>query len=93
MTTNGHSELAQIGVRLLDDAYLAWLTAEADCQRKLDVWRTASRGKLAGAYLAYRAALDREDAAATISSDSPNWPARAATRSWPMLGVDRLRRR
>ena len=64
MTTNGHTELAQIGVRLLDDAYLAWLTAEADCQRKLDVWRTASRGKLAGAYLAYRAALDREDAAA-----------------------------
>jgi hypothetical protein len=64
MITNPPIELAQIGVRLLDDAYLAWLSAEAECQRMLEAWSGATSGGGGTAYVAYRAALDREEAAA-----------------------------
>jgi hypothetical protein len=57
-------EIAEIGVRLLDDAYLVWRNAEVECERMLETWRAASRGRSDGAYLAYQAALDREQAAA-----------------------------
>jgi hypothetical protein len=56
----GH-EIAKIGVRLMDDAHFAWLTAEIESEQALREWlRTAS----APAYQSYCAALDREEAAA-----------------------------
>lgn len=57
-------EVAEIGVRLLDDAYLAWFSAEGECERALRAWSAGSGREGAHAYLAYRAALDREEAAA-----------------------------
>src|SRR5438105_4082792 len=57
-------ELAEIGVRLADDAYMAWLTAATDCQHALSAWRAGVGLSQADGYLAYRAALDREGAAA-----------------------------
>jgi hypothetical protein len=63
MTKNEEAEVGQIGIRLLDDAYLAWLTAETECERALHFWFQTARGQCA-AYLAYVAALDREHAAA-----------------------------
>ena len=64
MTENTQTEVATIGVRLLDDAYLAWFGAESDCERALRAWFGAAGDESATAYSAYRAALDREDAAA-----------------------------
>jgi hypothetical protein len=52
-------DLAEIGVRLIDDAYLAWLTAARDSECAMAAW---SEGR--DSYWAYRAALDREEAAA-----------------------------
>jgi hypothetical protein len=63
MTKNEEAQVGQIGIRLLDDAYLAWLTAESECERALQFWFQGARGHRA-AYLAYVAALDREHAAA-----------------------------
>jgi hypothetical protein len=63
MTQNEEAEVGQIGIRLLDDAYLAWLTAESDSERALHFWFEEIHGRC-GAYLAYAAALDREQAAA-----------------------------
>jgi hypothetical protein len=53
-------ELAAIGVRLIDDAHMAWLLAARDCERAMAAWRADEPG----AYWAYRAAIDREEAAA-----------------------------
>jgi hypothetical protein len=53
-------DLAQIGVRLIDGAYMAWLVAERECDQALRAWQE----ERPGAYWSYRAALDREDAAA-----------------------------
>lgn len=64
MTQKLGDELAEIGVRLLDDAYIAWLDAESDCQRALSGWFAGASGNSTEAYLAYAAALDREEAAA-----------------------------
>ena len=58
------TEVAEIGVRLLDDAYLAWFSAESECENALRAWFKATGDRSAGAYLSYRAALDREEAAA-----------------------------
>jgi hypothetical protein len=56
-------EIAAIGIRLLDDAYLAWVTAASEASRALRSWLDrAPRDERA--YAAYRAALDREEAAA-----------------------------
>jgi hypothetical protein len=63
MTKNEEAEVGQIGIRLLDDAYLAWLTAETECERTLQIWFKGTHDRGA-AYLAYVAALDREHAAA-----------------------------
>jgi hypothetical protein len=57
-------ELAEIGVRLLDDAYLAWRTAAIECDQACGAWSQSHSGRSEGAYLGYRAALDREEAAA-----------------------------
>ena len=57
-------ELAEIGLRLLDEAHTAWQWAELECEHALHAWYDGSpRGGAAG-YLSYCAALDREQAAA-----------------------------
>jgi hypothetical protein len=56
-------EIALIGIRLLDDAYLAWVAAEAEAEQALRAWSERISGHR-GAYQAYRAAADREEAAA-----------------------------
>ena len=61
MTVEHANEVAKIGVRLLDDAQMVWLAAERECDQALRHWRATSRQS---AYTAYRAALDREEAAA-----------------------------
>jgi hypothetical protein len=62
MAGNLEQEIAKIGVRLLDDAHFAWLTAEIESEQALREWgRTGSTLS----YRSYRAALDREEAAAS----------------------------
>jgi hypothetical protein len=53
-------EVAEIGVRLIDDAYTNWFVAARDCERAMHAWNEEHPG----GYWAYRAALDREEAAA-----------------------------
>ena len=57
-------DLAVIAVRVLDDAHMTWVVAEVDSDRALHAWFDAGAPKRAGAYLTYRAAVDREEAAA-----------------------------
>jgi hypothetical protein len=57
-------ELAAIGVRLLDDAYLAWFRAESESEGALRTWWQTTGSSRSVAYAAYRAALEREEAAA-----------------------------
>ncbi|MBV9714341.1 MAG: hypothetical protein JOZ64_03095 [Solirubrobacterales bacterium] len=58
------TELAAIGVRLFDDAYLAWFSAESESENALRAWWESTGSRRSTAYAAYRAALDREEAAA-----------------------------
>ena len=55
---------AKIGALLADSAFLAWQAAQLESDIALDAWRAAGRGRSATAHLAYRAAIDREEAAA-----------------------------
>jgi hypothetical protein len=64
MVENAESDIAEIGIRLVDDAYLAWFTAESECERVLHAWFEATGAGREIAYCVYRAALDREEAAA-----------------------------
>jgi hypothetical protein len=64
MPENTQTECPAIGVGLLDDAYLAWFGTESECEQALRAWFKASDAERTGAYLAYQAALDREEAAA-----------------------------
>jgi hypothetical protein len=57
-------EVAIIGIRLVDEAYMSWCTAEVQCQNALRAWLDARPHDRAEANCAYRAALDREQAAA-----------------------------
>ena len=57
-------ELAEIGIRLLDEAHVAWQRAELECELALEAWYQGSPRASADLYLSYRAALDREQAAA-----------------------------
>jgi hypothetical protein len=57
-------EITNLGIRLLDDAHAAWLVARVECADALWAWFEAGAGRRADANLAYRAALDREEAAA-----------------------------
>jgi hypothetical protein len=61
---NTTRDLAVIGVRLLDDAHMTWVAAEVESEHALRAWFDAAAPQSAGAYLAYRAAADREQAAA-----------------------------
>jgi hypothetical protein len=53
-----------IGVRHIDDAYLAWFYAEDEAETMLRGGFQATGERRKVAYLAYRAALEREEAAA-----------------------------
>lgn len=57
-------ELAEIGIRLLDEAHVAWQRAELECELALEAWYEGSPRQSTDRYLSYRAALDREQAAA-----------------------------
>ncbi len=57
-------ELAEIGFRLLDEAHTTWQWAELECEHALQAWYDGSPRASADHYLSYRAALDREQAAA-----------------------------
>jgi hypothetical protein len=61
---NTSYDLAVIAVRVLDDAHMTWVAAEVDSEHALRAWFNADAPQRAGAYLAYRAAVDREEAAA-----------------------------
>jgi hypothetical protein len=64
MIKNAETELTQTDLRALDDAYLAWFSAESECESALHAWLEGAGGDGATAYAVYRAALDREEAAA-----------------------------
>ncbi|MBV9606311.1 MAG: hypothetical protein JO027_14440 [Solirubrobacterales bacterium] len=64
MTDETHTEIAEIGVRLIDDAYLTWFSAESECESALQAWFQATGERREMAYAVYRAALDREEASA-----------------------------
>jgi hypothetical protein len=57
-------ELAEIGIRLLDEAHVAWQRAELECELALQAWYDGPPRTSVDSYLSYRAALDREQAAA-----------------------------
>jgi hypothetical protein len=54
-------DVGGIALRLLDDVYMAWCNAQIECHIALRAWLDTSAHT---AYYAYRAALDREEAAA-----------------------------
>ena len=64
MTEELAYEVARIGVRLLDEAYMMWWAAESECEEALRGWSAGTSPVGAEAYWTYRAALDREEAAA-----------------------------
>ena len=64
MLQNLETEVATIGVRLLDDAVLAWFRAESECELTLQARFRSTGERRETAYLSYRAALDREEASA-----------------------------
>jgi hypothetical protein len=64
ISTSARNDVAEIGVRLLDEAHTAWLAAERDCDQALGAWSEASPRDRGARYVSYRAALDREEAAA-----------------------------
>jgi hypothetical protein len=61
---NATTEVPAMGVCLLDDAYLAWFSAESECELALNAWSQRTDGQRAAAYSDYRLALEREEAAA-----------------------------
>jgi hypothetical protein len=61
---NTSRDLAVIAVRVLDDAHMTWVAAEVESEYALRAWFDASGPQGADAYLVYRAAVDREEAAA-----------------------------
>jgi hypothetical protein len=61
---NANRDLAVIGVRLLDDAHMTWVAAEVESEHALRAWFRVAASHRAAAYLAYCAAVDREEAAA-----------------------------
>jgi hypothetical protein len=62
---NPSRDLAVIAVRVLDDAHMTWVAAEVESEHALRAWFDAGAPQAARAYLVYRAAVDREEAAAS----------------------------
>jgi hypothetical protein len=61
---NASHDFAVIGVRLLDDAHMTWVQAEIESAHALRGWFEAAASRRTAAYHGYRAASDREEAAA-----------------------------
>jgi hypothetical protein len=61
---NTSGALGVIAARALDDAQMTWVAAEVESEHALSAWFDAGAPQGAGAYLAYRSAVDREEAAA-----------------------------
>jgi hypothetical protein len=61
---NTSRDLAVIAGRVLDDAHMTWVAAEVESEYALRAWFDTGAPQSAGAYRAYRAAVDREEAAA-----------------------------
>jgi hypothetical protein len=85
---DANHDLAVIAVRVLDDAHMAWVAAEVDSDHALHGWFAAGAPKGAGGYLTYRAAVDREKAAARdlgrlaeLTQPCREWLARSR---WPL---------
>jgi hypothetical protein len=57
-------ELASVEIRLIDEAHMSWCTAQVQCETALRAWFEAGPHDRAEANCVYRAALDREQAAA-----------------------------
>src|SRR5271165_6462527 len=57
-------DLAEIGIRLLDEAHVAWQRAERECEHALRTWYDGPPRACTANYLSYRSALEREHAAA-----------------------------
>lgn len=57
-------EIVEIGIRLLDDAHMAWQRAELECEQMLLAWHEGTPRLAVDWYRSYQAALDREEAAA-----------------------------
>ena len=57
-------DLGVIGARMLDDAHMTWIAAEVESEHALRAWSETIGSHRVAAYLAYRAAVDREEAAA-----------------------------
>jgi hypothetical protein len=56
--------VAMSDVRRRDNAYILWAAIESECGEALRAWSAAKPSQRASAYAAYRAALEREEAAA-----------------------------
>ena len=56
-------EVARLGIRLIDEAYMSCCTAQLQCQNAQRAWFDAGPRDRAEANCTYRAALDREQAA------------------------------
>jgi hypothetical protein len=61
---NTSRDPAVIAGRVLEDAYMTWIAAEVESERALRAWFKGAASQHTAAYLAYRAAVDREEAAA-----------------------------
>ena len=57
-------DVLQAGIRLVDEAHASWTMATVQCAEALRAWFEAGPSHRCTANLAYRAALDREEAAA-----------------------------
>jgi hypothetical protein len=57
-------DIAEIAVRLCDSAHIMWYAATIDAEHALCDWSNAAPDEGVIRYFAYRAALDREEAAA-----------------------------
>jgi hypothetical protein len=60
-STRGASDVGGIAIRLLDEVYTAWTRAQLECHRAMRAWLDSQDHF---DYCVYRAALDREEAAA-----------------------------
>jgi hypothetical protein len=70
-------EVEAAGIRLADAAHTVWAAAELECAAALVAWSEAGPGGRDRAHLAYRAALDREEAAARDFERLSTWAAEA----------------
>jgi hypothetical protein len=64
MTSSSGHGVVDVRARLTDEAYIAWRSAESECEQCLRAWFEARATVRRSAFFAYQAALEREEAAA-----------------------------